>query len=236
MGMLERPWSGSLGRLVSRVRRSMWFIWLALLVCGAAVPLVRMRMGTGWHAYTLGRFDLDLEGNIPAWFSGALLLLAAFLLAILALRAYEKTEPWRGWRFLSLGFLYLSMDEVAGLHEMFLGVLGRYGLYWFHPWIIPAAILLPLLLWKLKGFLRVVNQATRSLFLTSGTIYVTGTVVIDALGRGYRRTHGEDLVYFGSVILEEALEGLGLVLLNSHLLNLIREEFNRTGEPATGNR
>src|SRR5690606_34326178 len=63
-------------------------------------------------------FDVDEENNIPTWFSSFLLLLAAALLAVLACHKHAQRDRWtRYWYLLAGGFLLLSLDEMAGLHE-----------------------------------------------------------------------------------------------------------------------
>jgi len=63
-------------------------------------------------------FSLDKEANVPSWFSSALLLTAAAVLALVALDALARNAPWgRHWGGLSLVFVALSLDETAEIHE-----------------------------------------------------------------------------------------------------------------------
>ena len=94
-----------------------------LLVC--TILLLAIHCGLYYYNYTveelpwllLQLFDVDEENNIPTWFSGFLLLNTSFVL-YLAARA-EQTKWKKSWGLLSVGFLVLSLDEVAGLHETF---------------------------------------------------------------------------------------------------------------------
>ena len=64
-------------------------------------------------------FDLNREENIPTWFSSLLLILNAFILAIIAIRTKAQQGPYyTQWFVLAAIFLYLSVDETAQLHEM----------------------------------------------------------------------------------------------------------------------
>src|SRR5919109_4164080 len=57
-------------------------------------------------------FSLDREANVPSWFSSALLLTAAAVLALVALDALARNARWgRHWAGLSLVFVVLSLDE-----------------------------------------------------------------------------------------------------------------------------
>lgn len=91
---------------------------MALLVCDAALAAIYFASlhigGDGVHPL----FDLDGEGNLPAWFSSIQLFCVSLLLA---LRGPGKLRP-HGVPLLVplLGaavFLFLSMDETAQVHE-----------------------------------------------------------------------------------------------------------------------
>ena len=62
-------------------------------------------------------FELDEENNLPTWFSSYLLLNNALVLWLIAA---SKSDAYRiYWIVLAIGFVVLSIDEVAGLHETF---------------------------------------------------------------------------------------------------------------------
>lgn len=65
-------------------------------------------------------FDLGGEGNVPTWFASVLWLLAAAT-AIVGYLADKRLSPSGAsaniWLFMSLTFLYASVDEVATIHE-----------------------------------------------------------------------------------------------------------------------
>src|ERR671926_1748521 len=63
-------------------------------------------------------FSLDREANVPSWFSSALLLTAAAMLAVVALDALARKARWgRHWAGLSVVYVVLSLDETAEIHE-----------------------------------------------------------------------------------------------------------------------
>jgi len=66
-------------------------------------------------------FDLNLEANVPSWWSGAQLLLIGitfFLLAAWFFQSDERIAPLRRLFFVvGLAFTYLSADEVGQIHE-----------------------------------------------------------------------------------------------------------------------
>jgi hypothetical protein len=59
-------------------------------------------------------FDMDLEANLPTWFSSVLMFAAACLLWAVA---HSDSRHARRWRFLAFVFLCMSIDETAQLHE-----------------------------------------------------------------------------------------------------------------------
>src|SRR3990167_8888477 len=91
---------------------------LAVILVGAASKILEVGLGHEYAGGFVPLFDLNTEKNVPTWFSSALLLACAFVLWRIA----DKTALHKGpdvghWRLLSLGFVVLSMDETATLHE-----------------------------------------------------------------------------------------------------------------------
>src|SRR5256885_4802293 len=89
-------------------------------------------------------FDLDAEANIPTWFSSALLLMCAMLLAANAAAKWKTRDRYTiHWIVLSVIFLYLSVDETAIIHEMSIkplrSMLHPTGLL-YEAWIIPGIV------------------------------------------------------------------------------------------------
>jgi hypothetical protein len=69
------------------------------------------------------KFDLDQEGNVPTWFSTILL----FWIALNSYRIFKSNTQVQNtvrlsqifWGSMSAAFLFLSLDEGAQLHELF---------------------------------------------------------------------------------------------------------------------
>jgi hypothetical protein len=68
-------------------------------------------------------FELDEENNLPTWFSSYLLLNNALVLWLIASSGEDRSSKFDAyrvyWIVLAIGFLVLSIDEVASLHETF---------------------------------------------------------------------------------------------------------------------
>ncbi|MFA5156306.1 MAG: hypothetical protein WC532_02790 [Candidatus Omnitrophota bacterium] len=171
--------------------------------------------------YTL--FDLDQEGNIPTWFSSQLLFLVSIITGInyiLNRKLIKKSErifnkSWV-WLLISGVFLFLSMDEVAYIHErlhdklklVFLNTKASHDL-----WMI---VYIPFLLgglFFLKDFLKYLYQLSRASFkfIFGASILWLSTFVLELVGQYYLKK-GYPQIYQIEVIAEEGLEMLAALL------------------------
>jgi hypothetical protein len=204
---------------------------IAFLVVADSVGNV-LQFGYG-HDQVFGLqrlFDLNREANVPTWYSVCQLLLAASLLAAIARASgAAKDGLARYWWVLAAGFCYLSLDELAQLHEMtdnrtLTPVLGAahtvFGtdartLAW-------AAISIPLVLVMLaffRSFLLRLPPATRWRFMIAGALYVGGVVGMEIVGNQYHSRHpATDLVAAFMSTLEETLEMSGVATFIHALL------------------
>ena len=125
-------------------------------------------------------FDLAAEGNLPTYYSSVLLLIAALLLFVVTLM--ERTIKSRYvpyWAFLTIGFIYLSMDEILMLHEgisRFIRAVTDYSGEGVlkSPWVILGTITVTVILLVFIKFITHLDQKTRYLFLIAGALYVGG--------------------------------------------------------------
>jgi hypothetical protein len=90
---------------------------LLLLVTFVSYPLV----GRGSLSLLLFTLGLGGEGNVGAWWSGMLFLLAAVFALDRAAAAQPSTTEGPGWLALAAALALLSFDEVAWLHEFLTG-------------------------------------------------------------------------------------------------------------------
>lgn len=178
--------------------------------------------------------DLDGEGNIPAWYSSAqLLVLAAAFGLLAAARIARKAPGARGLLPLPLLCLALSCDEIAQVHEWFgrqsdvLLAAGhrqdtafaRTGIWMFLAGP-PFAALLFLAGRRLAPVLAGQPQAAR-LYLAAAAVYLGSALGLEALS---------NVLAQGSIALalgvtgEETGEMLGVTLAVWATLLLLREE------------
>lgn len=71
--------------------------------------------------------DLDREQTVGAWWSGSQLLLAGVAVGLAARSFADRSPPSRFFLWLlALGFVFLSLDEVASIHERLTVLSHRY--------------------------------------------------------------------------------------------------------------
>lgn len=214
---------------ISAKRVSLWLFVVAVVLNLIGFVGRAVEHFLGYHETTafVRLFHPSEEGNITAWFSAMLLLLAASLLALIATGTKRTDGAYIGhWRVLSLIFLYMSVDEAARIHELtqepLRAALHPTG-FLHYSWVIVAIPLLLLFLFAYLRFLRDLPRTTCLLFIASGTIYVTGALGMDMLG-GYFVSHplGKFDMLPITMTIEEFMENMGIVLFIFSLLSYIR--------------
>ncbi|HJQ27543.1 MAG TPA: hypothetical protein VKA60_26895 [Blastocatellia bacterium] len=176
-------------------------------------------------------FDLDGEANIPAWFSSAQLLLIA--LTLWTASRFRRPEPLPSRRFLNLlaaGFLLLSLDETAQVHETITGVIGSRYADWV-PRLISShkafAVLATIgVCWAMKTFYKDARAAWRwsrrecTICLLGVAVVLLGGSLIEAFG--YLYLQKGTLAYHVEVSVEEFFEMLGETLILRATLAFVR--------------
>lgn len=185
--------------------------WIAVGIVG--VNIVDAMVGRPFWQITRV-FDLTSESNFTTWFSSVLLLVASvFAFRISTEEAVGKRRNL--WAWVSLGFVFLSMDETAMIHEG----LG-YSLEKLSSqqgtnleWIIYLAAL-PVLLGFFIYYFKSFPWKERAfwIFGLGVFVFVLGAGVIDtlifAVPEGFR-----GVLFPYEPFLEEPLEMFGIILV-----------------------
>jgi len=177
-------------------------------------------------------FDLDREGNIPNWFSTLLFAVSAALLwAIASARAAAGDRNHRLWRALAVGFVLLSIDDAAAIHESYVNdlrdIFHAGGVFYFS-WVIPALALLAIIAPVLVRLWLSLRARTRAVMAAAAVLVVGGAVGMEMIEGGYVDVHGhKTLTYSLLANLEETLELVGQALLVYGLLLIVRDEPER---------
>ncbi|MFT5367108.1 MAG: hypothetical protein ACI8V2_002066 [Candidatus Latescibacterota bacterium] len=164
-------------------------------------------------------WDVDEEDTIPTWYSASALLLTSLLLCLIGKRKQADQDPWvRYWYGLALGFAFLSMDEIAGLHETVNGLVE-------YSWAIIGGIIVAIVGLLYLRFLWHLPASTRWLFVASGAIFVGGAVGVEMSTDWYEDADLlNTLAYNLWTAVEEGMEMGGIVLFIHALLKYINQE------------
>ena len=133
-------------------------------------------------------FNMDEEANIPTYFTSLELLFCSGLLVLIGVLNERRGDRYhRYWKALGGVFLYLSIDEVAQLHEISAVSIERY-LPTFNilpfSWVLPYGIAGIVLLIIFLRFIAQLPTRTRWLTLLAAFVYVGGAMEVESI-EGY---------------------------------------------------
>ncbi|WP_299124388.1 hypothetical protein [uncultured Winogradskyella sp.] len=174
-------------------------------------------------------FNVNLEANLPTYFSSLMLLANGILLAVIGYGSKEKSGKFWYWIGLSAIFVFLALDEMIQIHEQLrapmeslLGTTGILYYAWFIPYII-IALLIGIAYFK---FMMQLPKRTLKLFIVAGVLFVSGAVVMEAISGMHAEKYSErTLTYALMYSFEEFLEMSGAALFMYALIEYITIEF-----------
>jgi hypothetical protein len=217
-----------------RVALALFATAVALLGAHLAVMYSRFVLHHGQLLGLVDTFNLNVENNVPTFFSAFLLLACAVALAVVARMPAHTPSDRRHWNGLGLIFLFLALDEDASIHELLINPLKRVlpeeGILHFG-WVVPYAILaLVIGLLYLRFVLRL-PAPTRGLTIASGCVYLSGALVFEMIGGWYLSevSGWMNFPYMTIVAAEEFLEMCGAILFLYTLLDRLRRGLG--GQP-----
>jgi len=209
----------------STLRRPLFALLFLIIAAGVAVEVLGLTLGLSTQSGLVPLFSLSYEGNVPTFYSAAILSWAAMLLALCAVEAKKSGAGYvPQWWILSLGFFYIAIDEVFSIHEMAGGWANLSGVLYFS-WVVPAAVLVLVIGLSYVRFLQHLPRRTAIRFLIAGAIYVGGAVLME-LPLGYwTEKHGTHNLGYGLIdAVEESLEMLGINLFNLWLIDHLADK------------
>lgn len=204
-----------------------------ITICFVAIDLYvqygRYTPGMYHHIRLDDLFHLGKEANIPTWYNAALLGITSLLLFVIA-RAEKFTVDRHSWGWLLLGilFLYLSIDEIALLHErvaMYLGSKLPGNPLMTFGWIIPGILITGTLGVSYVPFVVRLPSRTRWLTILAGVIYLAGALVTEFAAIPYEMGRPPDMGFAILVATEECLEMCGIILFLYALLDYMRSQI-----------
>lgn len=185
-------------------------------------------------------FNPASEGNIPAWFSSVQLFLIGlpFLLKSWQLDPDYLPSP-RFLRMVAVGFVFLSADEAASIHEGLTRLLkpvewvprfkGDHGIWVFI--YLPIGLILFLATFRqLAALWHRYRHATFMMAIGMG-IFLLGAVGLEIIGYQFLRSGWTPVLYKASVVLEEFLEMSGASIILYGAILLLLPESGVAGVP-----
>ena len=167
----------------------------------------------GFPEWLFAMLSLSFEANLPTWYSSMLLFGCGAFCVATGARAPSHGRHWYG---LGACLMYISLDEVAELHENLGGHFGGSGLLYFD-WVIPAAVIVAILGLIFLPFVARLPPWLRRRLVLAGAIYVGGALLME-LPLGYvAESRGSDNLVYGLIDwVEETMElgGATLFLLS----------------------
>ena len=205
-----------------------------LVLLSVAGQLSKFGLGSAFLPGLVSLFYVDMENNIPTYFSVWLLLCAAFLLTVIARLSGQQRMPHASkWVILSFGFLFMALDEAFQFHERLnipVGTLlgdGSLGVFYF-AWVIPGIVLVSVLGLYFLRFLLDLPAATALRFLLAAIFYIGGAIGVELIGSRHAELHGyENWIYSMIATLEESLEMAGLIVFIWALLNYCADNYRQ---------
>jgi hypothetical protein len=152
-------------------------------------------------------FSLSYEENLPTWYSVISIFSAGVLLALIAVAKRREGAPFvLHWWLLAITFFYISLDELAELHEQMSTWFDFEGILYFG-WVVPAAALVAVWGALFVPFVRHLPRRTRNHFLLAGALYLTGALVLELPLGWWTARHGDDNLGYALIDwVEETLE------------------------------
>lgn len=185
-----------------------------------------------WPGIRLYRLlNLDGEASLAAWATSSQLLLCAVSFAVIGRREPHSSRTRPAFYVVAGGFLFLSADEAAAIHENVTVMARAFGFqistFDGHGAWIPlyAGIGLGLIFVTRRLWLSVWREQRRStlLLITGFATVVFGAVILEIVSYGMLRDPAANTLYGLLVAVEEALELIGVSLVLTAAVSLLAE-------------
>lgn len=190
-------------------------IVIALAITCFIRLFIKYQVEPSLYPSVLELFNMDADKNIPIYFYVFLLIIATFLLSIIAIiQIRHNSSQKNGWLILTVVVLGMSIDKSVRLHEYLLHFIQRIPVRTgAETIIIPLIIVLltigSVILVQLVKLLRGLPVNTRKSFIIAASIYLSGALVLEIIGSSF---YGHNnLVYDILTIFEESLEMAGII-------------------------
>ncbi len=219
-----------------KVIRILNYVFFLLILGNITACFFRFKLGYESLYGLIPEFYLDNEGNMPTYFSAIILLISAALLKVVAsFKKIENDTYSLHWSILSLIFLYLSIDETAGVHELLTRPLREkfnFSGIFFYSWVVVGvAVVLIFSIFYYKFWLSL-PVGIKYRFLLAAAFYIGGVIVMEFIGGDYvfinniDVTKMDNLVYAMLATIEESFEMIGIIIFINALLRYIENSIS----------
>ncbi|MFT7388766.1 MAG: hypothetical protein ACI8VC_002023 [Candidatus Endobugula sp.] len=198
-------------------------IIVALLVSAHIIQISVYHLD--WAPY-IKFLDLDIENNLPSFYSAMAIELCAVLLLVVYLdkKQHQLRERWH-WLGLAIIFALLGFDEAAQLHEevsdYFTLLLDASGVL-YYPWVVPYSIAVAIVGIIYLPWLKRLPTDTQLHFVVAGVTFISGAIVIEMISASLADAYDtDDWRYSMSYTIEETFEMTGIILFIRALLHYI---------------
>lgn len=216
----------------SKILRNL-FIAIVLLIVGNLFSVYLLFNTAGMEdkvtRLLVKLLNVNLEANLPTYFSALVLLGDAILLAFIAYGCKAIGEKFWHWIGLSAIFVFISLDEMIQIHEQLRApmeaLFNTSGVLYF-AWFIPyVAIMLVVGIAYFKFMMRLPKKILK-LFILAGFVFVFGAVGMEMLGGMHAEVHGEETVTYALMYsFEEFLEMSGAAIFFYALISYSEIKF-----------
>ena len=215
----------------ARAIRTLCLCIAVLLLLHGATMAMRLAHVSGLVSF-VRLFDLDTEANVPTYYSVLQLACAAVLLMVIGADARQRGARFaRHWLLLGVLFWFLSLDELAQIHESLSRVVRARlhvdGMLHF-AWVIPYGVFTAAAGLAYLPFLMHLPERTRRLVVWAALIFLGGAAGMELYG-GFLHARlgvaelGASTAYMTEVLVEEGMEMFGIALFIYALLTHMQE-------------
>jgi hypothetical protein len=212
---------------IPKVNNFLYFAFLIQLTFNLVVVFLTEAGHTNFYGFK--KFFFDDEESIPTYFSAINLLFAGILLALITNLKSKVNDPFTmRWKILSILFILLSIDEIAGFHEMTIDPMVRvYQLsgYMRFPWVILGLIFMTGFSLYYFQFLKALPRPYIKGFFYSCLIFLSGSIGLEIISAKIfisLEQSPKDLMYNIVTTLEESCEMIGIIMFINVLLSYLK--------------
>jgi hypothetical protein len=178
-------------------------------------------------------FNISGEANVAAWFASFSLAICAALLLGIALIKRKVGGPYVGhWAVLALGFLYISIDETAQIHEILIDPLQatfNTSGFFLDAWVIPAIFVVLVLAAAYTRFLLHLPPRTRNLFVLAAALFLGGALGLEMLSAYVYDNMVDQIILRGALAtMEDFLENMGVIVFIYALMSYFATQIQDT--------